>query len=121
MRDLFHPNIVQILDIIRSDHYLNLILEFAERGSLAALLKQSGPVPETQASAYVCQILCGLAYLHEHDVVHCDIKCANILVNDRGEVKLTDFGVSKNLPKTLNTTGTLSADDAIGTPYWSKP
>lgn len=59
-------------------------------------------LPETLAVKYVAQVLHGLAYLHEKDVAHCDLKAANILTTKIGDVKLSDFGVSIQLKEGRN-------------------
>jgi serine/threonine protein kinase len=94
---------------------VNVVLEFVENGSLLNTLKNFGnALPEHLVASYCYRILQGLAYLHERDVVHCDLKAANILTTKAGDVKLSDFGVSLNLK--------LKNDDNVisGTPYWSK-
>jgi serine/threonine protein kinase len=115
LRDLTHPNIVRYIDFIKSDSHLNLILEYVEQGSLLNIVKQFGSLTENLASLYIKQTLQGLSYLHSKGVAHCDIKCANILTTKKGELKLTDFGVSKTLSKAES--GSLT-EDAVGTPYW---
>lgn len=89
LQNLDHPNIVKYLDSIRSDDYLNIILEFVENGSLSSLLgKFQGFFPEQLCSHYITQVLKGLQYLHTQGVIHRDIKGANILSTKTGEVNL---------------------------------
>lgn len=89
LQNLDHPNIVKYLDSIRSDDYLNIILEFVENGSLSSLLgKFQGFFPEQLCSHYITQVLKGLQYLHTQGVIHRDIKGANILSTKTGEVTL---------------------------------
>ena len=70
---------------------------YAENGSLGQTLKAFGRLNEKLVASYVVKILEGLHYLHTSDVVHCDLKAANILTTKNGNVKLSDFGVSLNL------------------------
>src|SRR5258707_14898772 len=70
---------------------------YVENGSLGQTLKAFGKLNEKLVASYVVKILEGLDYLHQSDVVHCDLKAANILTTKTGNVKLTDFGVSLNL------------------------
>jgi serine/threonine protein kinase len=70
---------------------------YAENGSLGQTLKAFGKLNEKLVASYVFKILEGLDYLHRSDVVHCDLKAANILTTKTGNVKLSDFGVSLNL------------------------
>lgn len=65
---------------------------------------------------YVKQMLEGLHYLHQQGVVHCDIKCANILVSRSGVIKLTDFGVSRKLKNDED-----FQSEVVGTPFWMAP
>jgi serine/threonine protein kinase len=67
-------------------------------------------------AGYVIKILDGLRYLHNSQVVHCDLKAANILTTKNGNVKLSDFGVSLNLRAMENI-----KSDVAGTPNWSEP
>jgi len=69
---------------------------YAENGSLGQTLKAFGKLNEKLVASYVFKILEGLDYLHRSDVVHCDLKAANILTTKTGNVKLSDFGVSLN-------------------------
>ncbi|KAK9050716.1 hypothetical protein SSX86_030314 [Deinandra increscens subsp. villosa] len=89
-----HENIVQYLGTDRDDDKLYIFLELVTKGSLARLY-QKYELQDSQVSAYTRQILSGLNYLHEHKVVHRDIKCANILIDANGSVKLADFGLAK--------------------------
>ena len=72
-------------------------LEFMDIGGLDTLLEKSGPVPEKVLACIAFQVLWGLAYLKHEKRVHRDIKPPNILINSEGQVKLTDFGISKSL------------------------
>lgn len=68
-------------------------------------------------ASYVVKILEGLHYLHQSDVVHCDLKAANILTTKNGNVKLSDFGVSLN----LRAMERQAQNDVAGTPNWMAP
>lgn len=97
MREFDHPNIVQYRGFKSEDHALNIFLEYVPGGSLASMLNQYGSFEEALVSHYVRQILSGLHYLHERQVIHRDIKGANILVDDKGNIKISDFGLSKKM------------------------
>lgn len=76
-------------------------LEFMDIGGLDSLLEKAGPVPENVLACIAFQVLWGLAYLKHEKRVHRDIKPPNILINSLGQVKLTDFGISKQLQNSL--------------------
>ncbi|KAL7235853.1 hypothetical protein ACSBR1_019189 [Camellia fascicularis] len=108
-----HENIVRYLGTDKADSKLYIFLELVTKGSLANLY-QKYHLRDSQVSAYTRQILNGLNYLHGRNVVHRDIKCANILVDASGSVKLADFGLAK--ATTLN-----DVKSCKGTPYWMAP
>lgn len=90
-----HPNIVRCYGSSQSETHLNILLEFVPGGSLRHLLDNFGALSDDVVVHYLAQVLQGLAYLHEHDIVHSDIKAANVLITDRGQAKLTDFGTAR--------------------------
>jgi mitogen-activated protein kinase kinase kinase len=76
---------------------LNIFLEYVPGGSVVALLRNYGAFEEMLVRNFVRQVLQGLSYLHERDIVHRDIKGANILVDNKGLIKISDFGISKRV------------------------
>ncbi|XP_064986040.1 mitogen-activated protein kinase kinase kinase 1-like [Musa acuminata AAA Group] len=109
-----HQNIVQYYGTDKEEAKLFIFLELITQGSLASLY-QKYRLQDTQVSAYTRQILYGLKYLHERNVVHRDIKCANILVHANGSVKLADFGLAKEITK-FNV-----LKSCKGSVYWMAP
>lgn len=72
-------------------------------GSLESIYQKYGPIPEPFVAYIAWSILNGLSYLYQnHKIIHRDIKPSNILLNSRGEVKIADFGVSKQVKIELN-------------------
>lgn len=116
VKSLSHPSIVKYEGMARDDDTLNIVLEYAENGSLGQILKAFGKLNERLVGGYVVKILEGLHYLHTSDVVHCDLKAANILTTKNGNVKLSDFGVSLNLRAMER-----EIKDVAGTPNWMAP
>ncbi|KAJ9107586.1 hypothetical protein QFC21_001045 [Naganishia friedmannii] len=116
LQRLKHPGIVRYLGMAKSEEYLDIVLEFIEGGSLAHSVKSFGELNEDLVAGYVAKILEGLNYLHSQDVVHCDLKAANILTTKTGNIKLSDFGVSLNLRAVGQ-----SKDDVVGSPNWMAP
>ncbi|KAJ5343137.1 Sterile alpha motif type 1 [Penicillium brevicompactum] len=97
LQGMSHPNIVQYLGTVADDQYLNIFLEYVPGGSIATMLKQYNTFQEPLVKNFVRQILAGLSYLHSQDIIHRDIKGANILVDNKGGVKISDFGISKRV------------------------
>ena len=94
MRTLHHPNIVKYLGTQKDKEHLNIFLEYVSGDSLEKIYK-TFPLNENIVRVYTKQILEGLEYLHANNVIHRDIKCANILLDVKGVCKLADFGSSK--------------------------
>lgn len=97
LRELRHPNIVQYMGCSSTDTTLNIFLEYVSGGCLQKVMDDYGALGEPMTRSFTRQILTGLDYLHAMGIVHRDIKGANILVDNTGAVKISDFGVSKRL------------------------
>lgn len=97
LRDLQHPNIVQYLGASSSAEHLNIFLEYVPGGSVQTMLNSYGALREPLIRNFVRQIVTGLAYLHGREIIHRDIKGANILVDNKGGIKISDFGISKKI------------------------
>jgi len=96
---------------------ISLVLEYMDRGSLADVIRQVKTVLEPYLAVVCKQVLLGLVYLHhERHVIHRDIKPSNLLVNHKGEVKITDFGVSAVLASSMG-----QRDTFVGTYNYMSP
>jgi serine/threonine-protein kinase len=111
---LNHPNIVSIHDFGQDGEQPYIVMEFVEGGSLADRL----PLPLSAALDVALQVCDALSYAHGRGVVHRDIKPDNILLDERGRVKVTDFGIARLLKSDSRITRT---DEVVGTPHYMAP
>ncbi|KAK0483660.1 ste11-like protein [Armillaria novae-zelandiae] len=119
---LQHENIVQYLYSSLEDDCLNIFLEYVPGGSVTALLRSYGAFEEPLVKNFVRQILQGLSYLHERDIIHRDIKGANILVDNKGGVKISDFGISKKVDvQVLAGNNRVHRPSLQGSVFWMAP
>ncbi|KAH9180679.1 Pkinase-domain-containing protein [Lactarius sanguifluus] len=121
LKDLQHENIVQYLYSSSDDEFFNIFLEYVPGGSVAALLRNYGAFEEPLVRNFVRQILEGLHYVHERGIVHRDIKGANVLVDNKGGIKISDFGISKKLEDNLLPGNRLHRPSLQGSVYWMAP
>ncbi|GAA5925359.1 uncharacterized protein JCM15063_005005 [Sporobolomyces koalae] len=121
LKVLQHENIVQYLDSSTDGQHLNIFLEYVPGGSVAALLSNYGAFEEALVSKFVRQILTGLDYLHEREIIHRDIKGANILVDNKGNIKISDFGISKKVEDNLLSSAKVHRPSLQGSVYWMAP
>lgn len=97
------------------DGQVHLVLELMDAGNLADLRNSvNGPLPPRVVACVALQVLRGIDHLHSRRLLHNDIKPGNLLLNSRGEVKVTDFGIAKSMKKTLENT-------CIGTQIYLAP
>ncbi|XP_034244540.1 mitogen-activated protein kinase kinase kinase kinase 5 isoform X3 [Thrips palmi] len=116
MKDCRHPNIIAYFGSYLRRDKLWICMEFCGGGSLQDIYHITGPLTELQIAFMCRETLHGLAYLHGMGKMHRDIKGANILLTEDGDVKLADFGVSAQITATIN-----KRKSFIGTPYWMAP
>jgi serine/threonine protein kinase/tetratricopeptide (TPR) repeat protein len=115
---LNHPNIVTLFGIEQADNTYRIIMEYVEGMSLARLISRMGRQQPRQALDLTRQTADALAEAHSKGLIHRDIKPHNILLSDKGVVKVTDFG----LAKALREEGDLTKTGAVlGTPRYMSP
>ena len=132
-RDLEHDRIVRLHDVFEVDaDTFATVLEYCSGDDLDLLLRERGRLKENDAKAILLQILSGLKYLHaptgsgndrRRAIIHYDLKPGNILFDQRGDAKITDFGLSKIVPDGSMSQGPLSVEltsQGAGT-YWYLP
>ena len=93
LKRLRHPNIIQLYDIIETEHYFFFVMEYAEIGELTNYIEDRGKLSEEESKRYFRQLIEAVDYLHSVGCAHRDVKPANILVDGRHEIKLIDFGL----------------------------
>ncbi|GLJ43957.1 hypothetical protein SUGI_0916370 [Cryptomeria japonica] len=111
------PYVVVCHDAFYNNGFISIVLEYMDAGSLADVIKQVKTFAEPYLAVICKQVLKGLIYLH-HDrhIIHRDIKPSNLLVNHKGEVKITDFGVSATLANSMG-----QRDTFVGTYNYMSP
>jgi hypothetical protein len=106
---LNHPNIVTVIDRGEFEDRQFIVFEHVTGETLKALVEREGSLPVHEALGLTHQVARGLAYAHEHGVVHRDVKPQNVLLDESGAAKVTDFGIARSLDPgdELTETGTL--------------
>ena len=94
---LNHPNIISVIDVFEENDTVYYVMPYLNGGSLQDYVKAHGTLSEDVAMKYIKQIAGALKYMHEEQhICHFDVKPANILLDDKGNAVLIDFGISKN-------------------------
>ncbi|XP_019892346.2 serine/threonine-protein kinase Nek8 [Musca domestica] len=115
---LHHPNIISYLGSFIKDNTLLIEMEYADGGTLAQIIGERGMrdfFPERYIVNVFEQICSAINYMHSENILHRDLKTANVFMNKRGIVKIGDFGISK----IMNTK--IHAQTVLGTPYYFSP
>ena len=122
LKNIDHPNIIkfkEVFEVKKPNIQLIIIMEYAENGDLNKLLEtninKKVYFKENILINWLCQICSALKYIHYKKIIHRDIKPANIFMNNLGQIKLGDFGISKNL-KNLEL-----ASSFVGSAYYTAP
>jgi len=112
-RQVTHPNVCRVFDIGQVDGEQFISMEFVDGEDLASLLRRIGRLPRDKALQISRQLCAGLAAAHDRGVLHRDLKPANVMLDGRGQVRITDFGISGRVDG--------PRDGASGTPAYMAP
>lgn len=96
LKELTHPNVVTLNDVLYSENKLYLVFEFLDQ-DLKKYMENSSPFPMNKmlVKSYLYQLLQGVQYCHMHRVLHRDLKPQNLLIDRNGHLKLADFGLAR--------------------------
>jgi serine/threonine-protein kinase len=117
-----HPHIVGVIDAGEDDTRPYIVFEYVEGETLKDRIRRSGMLPVDEALAYAIEITRALGAAHSRGIVHRDIKPQNVLIDEEGMAKVTDFGIARSLDeegltadgRVLGTTDYVSPEQALG-------
>ncbi len=115
---LSHPNIVSIYDVGQENDLYYLVMEYIDGKNLKEVILEKGRLEAGEAINYALQICDALQHAHDNNVIHRDIKPQNILITNKGRLKVTDFGIAQAV---TNATMTYSGSGIIGTVQYISP
>lgn len=114
---LAHPNIVSIYDVGEEDNIYYIVMEYVEGKTLKQYIQQNAPLHPREALNLMEQIVSAIAHAHENQIVHRDIKPHNILIDNLGNIKVTDFGIAMALTSTTIT----HTNSVLGSVHYLSP
>src|SRR5260370_21020357 len=113
---LQHPNIVSVYDRGSFDGTYYIAMEYVPGRSLKQLIRQEAPIDPVRAIDITIQILKAARFAHRHGVIHRDLKPHNVIIDDAGHVKVTDFGIARAGASDMTETGSI-----MGTAQYLSP
>ncbi|GAB2854310.1 serine/threonine-protein kinase [Lentzea nigeriaca] len=114
---LSHPNLVTLYDVVQHDGDPYVVMELVPSRSLGEVLQEQGCLTEKQGAAVLDAVAAALAAAHRAGITHRDVKPGNVLIADDGRVKLTDFGIARNVAEATMTARGIT----LGTPAYIAP
>ncbi|XP_076173669.1 testis-specific serine/threonine-protein kinase 3 [Ptiloglossa arizonensis] len=101
VKGLKHPNLIRFLQAIETTHRVYIIMEYAQNGSLLDIIRRDTYIDEVRSRKWFRQLLEGIDYCHRRGIVHRDVKCENLLMDQNFNIKLSDFGFARGqmIPK----------------------
>ncbi|ESO89780.1 hypothetical protein LOTGIDRAFT_74837, partial [Lottia gigantea] len=95
VRTLQHPSLVSFFQVIETTSRFFLVMECCERGDLLDAIRNMKQIPEDQAGLWFRSLHDGILYMHNRGIVHRDLKCENLLVDNSNKLRVTDFGFAR--------------------------
>lgn len=114
---LAHPNIVSIYDVGNDGDYHFIVMEYIKGKTLKQYIQEFSPIAPAKAVQIMKQLTSAIEHAHDYQIIHRDIKPQNILVDQSGNVKITDFGIAT----TLSATSYTKTNSVIGTVHYLSP
>lgn len=114
---LSHPNIVSVYDVGEDGNMQYIVMEYIKGKTLKQYIQEFSPLSPAQSVQIMKQLTSAIAHAHENGIIHRDIKPQNILIDDDGNVKITDFGIAT----TLNATSYTQTNSVMGTVHYLSP
>ncbi len=115
--NLSHPNIVEVYDVGEEDGNYYIVMEYIEGKTLKQLLQKRGALTLTEVLDIMSQLTDGLSHAHEAYIIHRDIKPQNIMIQDNGLIKITDFGIAT----AINSTQLTQTNSVMGSVHYLPP
>ena len=113
---LNHRNIIKLHRVFENENFMFLVLELAKNGSLQEVIDLQQSLSEVEVKLYLGQIIAGIKYIHECGIIHRDLKPANLLLTEKNEIKIADFGLAAVVPTYRSKRKTF-----CGTPFYIAP
>ncbi|KAI9206388.1 kinase-like domain-containing protein [Polychytrium aggregatum] len=117
MKELSHPYVIKLLEVIETDRYIGLVMEYAAGGELFSVILARGRLRESAAAKLFAQLICGVRYLHGRHIIHRDLKLENLLLDKDRNIIISDFGFANQTNAREN--NLLST--ACGSPCYAAP
>lgn len=114
---LSHPNIVEMYDVGEDDGLYYIVMEYVEGKTLKQLLKKRGSLTISEALDIMLQLTDGMTHAHDSYIIHRDLKPQNIMIEDDGQIKITDFGIAM----ALNSTQLTQTNSVMGSVHYLPP
>ncbi|POM58557.1 ULK/ULK protein Kinase [Phytophthora palmivora] len=118
LHKLDSPYVLRFFDWYESSNHIWLILEYCMGGDLLNLITQDKQLPEDTVKSFGLELVAGLQYLHANSILYCDLKPANVLIDEFGSLKLADFGLARRIPGSDETP---TRPLAPGSPHYMAP